>query len=222
MRFVMALASLFVLFVTTSPRSALAQEAPAQGAAAVQVHVDGPADTLLLGRKPGDEDWTILCTAPCDQPVALNLEYQVRGPDMKPSRPFHLKASRGQPVVIHVDKASKTGSTVGGILIAGSLISVPVELVVLLVESVHCGFSGGDPAACNQGVNTQAEIMGVMDLTALVVGLAAVGVNYSTDVTQVDRRDKDTAHEPVWHTAERRREPTLPSPVSATLMTLRF
>jgi hypothetical protein len=230
MRFVMVLAFLFVFLAGACPLPALAQEAPAQAAPpprdGVQLHVEAPADTLLLGRRPGDEDWTILCTAPCDQPVALDLEYQVRGPDMKPSRPFRLKAIGPHTAVIKVDKASRTASTVGGILVAGSLVAAPVGLLVLAFEALGCGpFVGspsGDSAACNQRVGTQAEVLGAMDVTAFVVGLVTVGVNYSTDVTQTDRREAPVVREPAWHTAERRREPTLPSPVGATLMTLRF
>ncbi len=211
-----------------APRLAAAQTAtPPEDT--VRLHVDGPKFAQVLGRATPDDEWTPVCSAPCDSPVPLDWEYQVKSHGMKPSPTFQLDAADGENATVRVHPAYSAWF-VGGIvaLSTGTTLAV-VGLPAVVIEAIRCGpvpgapmTPGYDGSACEQGMNAELGVVAVVSASLIALGAVAAVTNQSTTVTQDDPTDARRHTQPVWHTAERRDGPPLPPTLGAPLLTLQF
>jgi hypothetical protein len=211
-----------------APRLAAAQTSapPEQGA---WMHVDGPRFTKVFGRPSAAVDWIQVCSAPCDERVPLNWEYQMRARGMKPSTFFELDATAGQSVVVHLHPAYSAWVTGGIVAIATGASVAVIGFPAVLIRSIGCGPIPGAPTApgynggqCSQETNTELGIVAAVSASLVALGTVAIVTNQSTTVSQDDGTDMPAPREPVWHTAERRDQPALPATLGAPLVTLRF
>jgi hypothetical protein len=214
---------LFASAIWLAPRLATAQTiAPPVDAA--RLHVDGSHDTKVLGRPSADSHWIQICTAPCDVPVPLGWEYQVRASGMKSSPMFQLHATAGQSVALHVLPAY-TGWFVGGIVAIGAGgAGVVVGLPLVLLDSIRCGgvFGSSSDRACDDAHYVALFVVAALSTSLIAFGTVATVTNHSTTVSQDDRIEPPATREPVWHDTEQRPLSALPPAVDAPLMTLRF
>jgi hypothetical protein len=117
---------------------------PAATRPMVVVHLDSPQPVTLEGRSGDDDDWEVMCTAPCDRPVPTTFVYRITGSGVRTSRTFHVDA--GSRVTLQVDPSSSAGHA-GAIVITvvGSVGLVPIAVVTALLLG---GWLGGAIFVC--------------------------------------------------------------------------
>ena len=105
---------------------------PAATRPMVVVHLEAPQPVSLEVRNGDDDDWEVLCTAPCDRAVPATEVYRIIGPGLRPSNTFHLDP--GSRVTLRVDPSSSGGRT-GAVVVTvvGGVALVPVVGVTALV-----------------------------------------------------------------------------------------
>jgi hypothetical protein len=199
------------------------------------LYVDAPRFTKVLGRPIGGGEWTQVCSAPCDALVPLDWQYQMRARGMKQSATFQLDAIDGESVVVHLHPAY-TAWFVSGLVAIGIGVTVAVVgLPVVLISSIGCGpIPGGptspdfNPAPCHGQVNSELGIVAAVSASLIALGALATLTNRTTTVSQGAANEAPApapppaSLEPVWHTAERRDVPALPTSLAAPLVTLHF
>src|SRR6185312_6712672 len=154
------------LFFSVAAAAAILPSAPAfadeSGAAKatpvarVWVHVDGPEDVRIQEDPTGDNDWTTVCTGPCDKALPVGLQYRFVGASLRASDPFELSGEDGARLQLEVDGALKSTHTAGLILTGGGVIVAYVGVVIVyaaLLESLHTDGVGGPD-------NSREEIFG--------------------------------------------------------------
>ncbi|HEY8089662.1 MAG TPA: hypothetical protein VIF09_17500, partial [Polyangiaceae bacterium] len=134
---VIALAGATALtFCALGATDALAQQAEPTAAVPakpmVVVHLDAPQPVSLEVRNGDDDDWEVLCTAPCDRAVPATEVYRVVGPGMRPSNTFHL--SPGGRLTLQVEPSS-SGGRAGAVVVTvvGAVALVPVAGVTAVL-----------------------------------------------------------------------------------------
>jgi hypothetical protein len=182
----------------------------------IHVHVDGQPGSTLEENLLGSAQWSLVCEAPCDRVVRLDLRYRVTAANSRESKPFTLIGSPGQHLTISV---SKNGAVVGGWVLGflGGL-AIPVGL-----SGIALSGSGGCFAECastsNAGEKWGGWILVVSGAAALVGGILLVTLNPGTvqDQSVLEHRPAeassraDTAwlRTPVWRASLEDAEPGL-------------
>jgi hypothetical protein len=196
----------------------------------VWVHIEGSDDAQLEQDTTGNDDWSIVCAAPCDRQVSTAYWYRITGGGIKSSSQFTLKGPIGAHETLTVSPASK------GWFIAG-VIAVPVGGLVAYIGLILglAGSLGASETTTTNGMTSSTQTAKVSDGVAAtgwtmlaVGGIAAVGglilaiSNWKTYVNQDSGVQAAALNEvlkmpaPTWREAspeQRAVPPTLALPV---------
>ncbi len=158
--------------VAGAGRSVEGSSPPVPSGPMTTLHVDSPRNVEIQGHPRDSEEWITVCTGPCDKPVPIAWEYQVRGADVKASRVFTLQASPGTATSVRVDPGSRSALTLGVVSVC---VGGPVALVGLIVAAVG---AKGSYEETRNGVTTTQQV----GPATLPVGLGILGVGVAAVV----------------------------------------
>ncbi len=173
-------ASAFVLFVSAP---SFAQDSPAAPTLAQHtvVHVENGSG-VAIEQQVGDWEWVVVCDGACDRALPTFATYRINGSDLRPSRPFQLEPSSGEPVSLHVSRASYSLSALGivGVIIGG--VGVIGGALALFVEAVKEECSNCLTGWANTtGLNTAWTVIGLSAAT-VIASIALIATNRHTTV----------------------------------------
>jgi hypothetical protein len=156
---------------------------PRRQGATVWVHVDG-AEGAEIQQDAGDDEWTMVCSAPCDLQLPAGRNYRIGGGGLRASRPFHLAGAPGDHVNIDVN-ASSTSWFVMGIVIVpvGGLVMV-IGLAVGLVGSIVSATTTGVDQSNASSAAGAGWVTFALGAGAMVGGIVLIVNNAHSSVTQ--------------------------------------
>jgi hypothetical protein len=182
----------------TTPGASAATPAPAAAAdkgtlspaqSLVWVHIEGSDDAQLEQDTSGQDDWAVVCSAPCDKQLSTGYWYRISGGGIRASKQFALQGTPGQRETLTVSPASKGWFIVG-------VVAVPVGAIVayfgLIFGLVGSAASWATESTANGTQTTQAPAglaatgwtMFALGAVAAVGGLVLTIANWKTGVSQ--------------------------------------
>jgi hypothetical protein len=111
-----------------------APTASARVTGTANVHLDG-AGAKLERERAGQ--WVAVCSAPCDQSLALDAFYRIGGDGIRSSKPFRLLAKDGDRLTITADVSTTTAFGVGITLASVGAAVGTISYYGLLLASAH-------------------------------------------------------------------------------------
>ena len=162
------------------------------------VHIDGAdPDAFVQMLDANRTDWVEVCKGACDQALASDALYRIRGAGIRGSAPFRLEGSRAD---LHVKTASSTGF-VGGltmVIVGGLALVNGISLFVLAALYWNDGLID---ASTQRDFNIAGGVTTGIGAGLLVGGAILLGGNLRTSVTGAP-----TVRVPAWRDA-----PVIPS-----------
>lgn len=171
-----------VFLVAEAVSAVFAKSAYAQTDAEVFVHVDseGPVD---LGHKAEDADeFTVVCTSPCDRTVPLDGVYRVQSrPDARSARArrlssnFSLSPESARQTVVFEPKPP--GELAGGVvLVSVGGATIVGAMFAAMISSIEAHLAGNDGSVDQTG----PLVVGAMGIISVVAGVALLVDHHHT------------------------------------------
>jgi len=177
----------------------------------VWVHIEGSDDANLEQDTTGQDDWAVVCNAPCDRQVSTAFWYRINGGGMKASKQFSLQGTPGQHETIRVTPASSgwfvagvIAMPVGGVVAIYGLLFALVGSLTSSVSSSCTGSSSGNCTGSNNSTQVGNNIaavgwtMVVVGLGLGITGIVVVVNNWKTGATQELGDAKASALNSAW------------------------
>jgi hypothetical protein len=127
------------------------------------VHISANRPGVTLERRGEGDEWTAVCTAPCDKPMPAG-EYRLGGTALRPTSPFDVRA--GEPLKMRASMAPE------GRLRTGIVLTI-VGGVLLLAAGAFFAGAGAVVASRSDWISSQ---LGVAFFGTLGVVHAAPGL----------------------------------------------
>jgi hypothetical protein len=167
--------------VATMPGKALPSGPP------ILLHIDGSDGDRLEMKGTGDnDDWSLVCAAPCDRAVPAGYSYRIAGDSIRSSSPFTVDAQQGARQTLVVSEASRGAFVLGivGLGVGGG--GMVVGLFVAFVGAVDVGLSnyGDTNYESGKNVETAGWVTTAVGAAAMAGGLVLLLTNVRTHVSQ--------------------------------------
>ena len=92
----------------------------------VSVHIESPDPVELEVQH--DNEWTSVCTSPCDREISTKDNYRINGSGVRASKPFRIQSPG--TVKLDVDPASSSGHVIGIVLVVTGAVGLVPALGV--------------------------------------------------------------------------------------------
>jgi hypothetical protein len=162
----------------------------------VWVHIDGGGNLRFEQDTTGRDDWSTVCTAPCDQKLPTAYRYRVTGNGIKESGPlrlsevenieFSLRAPPPGSETIRVHDASKTWFVIGVIAVPVGAVAAYFGLEFAAGGVIASGLASTDGGTSRPTNTLEASGWTMFGLGAVVAvgGLILTIANWETSVDQ--------------------------------------
>jgi hypothetical protein len=158
-----------------------------QGSPPVWVHIDGSEADRLEVKAAGDQDeWSPVCTTPCDRPVPAGYSYRIAGDSIRTSSPFTIDPQQGGRQTLVVSEASRGAFVLGIVGMGVGAGGIVVGLSVAFVGAVGAGLSehGTSAYQSDRNIETAGWVVTGIGAAAVAGGLVLLLTNVRTGVSQ--------------------------------------